>query len=257
MPRETQRKSSALQPRGRPPQFHTRHRPRRDSWQTCGRVGESMEGCDCQHHPDGEWGADFLVCRKLTWRYRRTVRLPVLQYSDSAVKSQQFHKNQSNRLTSYFETDLAENLKAWTCQIQVQRIYQLVQWRVEAENKAGKKLTAKELFLAFTQNLTVTHGEKVTESYCRLALQVHDSMLSVPSVRELLLAADEWFGKKSPLDSLYKLEAVSQVVKPQNLEWVLGVCFDAVTNRVLKASEISITVLSGKNKGQKGQLGLD
>lgn len=135
-------------------------------------------------------------------------------------------------------------------------MYQLVQWRNEAETKAGKKLTAKELFSAFSQHLTITHGEKVSESYCRLALQVHDSMLSVPAVRELLLAADEWFGKKSPLDSLYKLEAASQIVKAQHMEWVLEVCFDAVTNRVLKASEISITVLSGKNKGQKGTLGL-
>lgn len=139
----------------------------------------------------------------------------------------------------------------------VQRIYQLVQWRNEEEARAGKRLTSRELFQEFSRNLTVTHGEAVTESYTKLALQLHESLLSSQAVRQCLLDAEEFFGKNSPLDSLYKLQAVHQACKNlQQCEWCLNYCFDAVLNKGIKAPEVSITTLTGaKTALGKGFLG--
>lgn len=139
---------------------------------------------------------------------------------------------------------------------EVQRVFQLVQWRTEEEARAGRKLSAVELFQAFSSNLTVTHGERITESYAKLALSIHDTMLVHPTIRSLLLLAEEWFGKKSPVDSLYKLEAVQQQAKTlPHIEWVLKCVFDAVVNKVLKVGEVSVSTLTGRKSATgKGPL---
>lgn len=122
----------------------------------------------------------------------------------------------------------------------------VVQLRTEEETRAGKRLTSKELFQEFSKNLTITHGEAVTDSYTKLALQLHDNLLCSSAVRQCLLDAEEFYGKKSPLDSLYKLQALHQNCKTlAHAEWCLNYCFDAVLNRALRPSEVSITTLTG------------
>ncbi len=126
-------------------------------------------------------------------------------------------------------------------------MYQLVQLRTEEETRAGKRLSSKELFQQFSKNLTITHGEAVTDSYTKLALQLHDHLLCSPAVRQCLMDAEEFYGKKSPLDSLYKLQALHQVCKTlAHAEWCLNYCFDGVLNRALRPSEVSITTLTGQ-----------
>lgn len=130
---------------------------------------------------------------------------------------------------------------------ELQRIFHLVQWRSEEESRAGHKLTAGQLWAAFNSNLTVTHGEKITESYSKLAIQIHDNLLTNASIRSLLLSSEQWFGKKGPLDSLYKLEAISQIARsPAHVEFVLSGLFDHVVNKVIRIGDVSVSALSGR-----------
>lgn len=139
----------------------------------------------------------------------------------------------------------------------MQRIYQIAQLRKECETQNGIKIRdGLELFNIFNANLTVTHGEKISPSYMTLAMNVHDHVLANPSARALLLAADEWFGKKGPLESLYKLEAVYQVARnPGHLVWALQCLFDQVCNRELQSGEVTVTTLTGRKTAVgKGRL---
>ncbi|CAK9032090.1 Uncharacterized protein SCF082_LOCUS19916, partial [Durusdinium trenchii] len=104
-----------------------------------------------------------------------------------------------------------------------------------------------QLWAAFNSNLTVTHGEKITESYSKLAIQIHDNLLTNASIRSLLLSSEQWFEKKGPLDSLYKLEAISQIARsPAHVEFVLSGLFDHVVNKVIRIGDVSVSALSGR-----------
>lgn len=66
--------------------------------------------------------------------------------------------------------------------------------------------------------------------------------------------ADEAFGRRTPWDSIYKLEAVvnksgKDGQKAEKMEWILAMINDAVVNKVVGPGELSISALTGKGRG--------
>ena len=135
----------------------------------------------------------------------------------------------------------------------MQRLHQLGQFKEEQGN-----LTADALYKKFQENLTVTHGEQLSKTYVALAIRVWEVILKCRQCRSMLMVGDEVFGKRSPLNSLYKLEGLMQATKnsQQGMREVVKHCFDSALNLSVKAADMSLQALTGRNTtGGKGCLG--
>ena len=90
-----------------------------------------------------------------------------------------------------------------------------------------------------------------------MALQVFQKVVSVKRLKDLLICGDETFGKKNPLDSLYKLQVLLQTAhnEPDKVHWLLLMMFDLLLNKDMLPGNLTMEALSGK-KGGKGFLGL-
>ena len=67
---------------------------------------------------------------------------------------------------------------------------------------------------------------------------------------------DEVFGKRSPLDSVLKMENMMRCCKSNHdsMHWCMQTMADQVLNRMIKPQEMQPNFLFGA-KGQKGNLG--
>ena len=81
----------------------------------------------------------------------------------------------------------------------VQRIFQIVSFKLNHESASKTKLTTKKLFEILSANLTVTSGEAVTQSFLEVLMALWNSLLSDTSFREEVLLSEELFGKRSPI----------------------------------------------------------
>lgn len=83
-------------------------------------------------------------------------------------------------------------------------------------------------------------------------------MLSVPAVRDLLLAADE-HEKPNPLDSVVKLQAVvSKTANEEEMTWAVTLLLDFYYSGALYLEQVGTRALQGKthNSGGKGLVDL-
>lgn len=81
-------------------------------------------------------------------------------------------------------------------------------------------------------------------------------MLSKPSAQALILEAEETFGKRSPFDSIYKLESIIRKSKHciDRIMWCLSYIIDSCLNQHVRPGEYTLANLSGK--GKKDGIGL-
>ena len=81
-------------------------------------------------------------------------------------------------------------------------------------------------------------------------------ILSLTLTEEIAFLIDEVFGKRSPLDSVLKIENVMRSCKSNHdsLVWVLIQMADWCLNRVVQPAEMVPFYLFGKGS-QKGKLG--
>lgn len=137
----------------------------------------------------------------------------------------------------------------------LQRVYQLGVFWLQANAREKKKLDDGQLYRAFKDNLNVTSGERLTEKFVRVGLQVFQKVVSVKRLKDLLICGDETFGKKNPLDSLYKLQILLQTAhnEPDKIHWLLLMMFDLLLNKDVAPGTLTMEALSGK-KGGKGFL---
>lgn len=75
-------------------------------------------------------------------------------------------------------------------------------------------------------------------------------------LQEIAFLMDETFGKRSPIDSVVKLESVMRSCRSscETQKWVLLTMADLCLNRVVSPKEMTLEALFGKS-GQKGNLG--
>ena len=172
-----------------------------------------------------------------------------------------------------FQVILKESQIFWTCLTtretigadyetmypsMVQRVYQLgIFWlQASAKRNGSKKLSEEDLYDAFQANLTVTAGERLTPKFVKVALHCFRQVINIDQLKRLLIAADETFGKRNPLDSLYKLQSLVQCAQSQTegIKWALETMCDLLLNGKIQSPSLTLEVLGGK-RGSKGRLG--
>eukprot|EP00959_Pyramimonas_sp_CCMP1952_P098129 2051243-Pyramimonas_sp.AAC.1 len=94
-------------------------------------------------------------------------------------------------------------------------------------------------------------GEKFTDGFVDAALTVYFRVLADDECRAIIMDAENTWGKRTPWDSVYKLEAIAKKCGQReqgviNLRWVLHGVTDLVTNGYQPASAFSARALSGK-----------
>ena len=131
----------------------------------------------------------------------------------------------------------------------VQRIFQIVSFKLNHESASKTKLTTKKLFEILSANLTVTSGEAVTQSFLQVLMALWNSLLSDTSFREEVLLSEELFGKRSPIKSIYVLRDLATACKkqPPCVKWVFDALMDAALNKTFKQGELNPQALAGKN----------
>ena len=82
-------------------------------------------------------------------------------------------------------------------------------------------------------------------------------LVSLVILEEIAFLIDEVFGKRSPLDSVLKIENIMRSCKSNHdsLAWVLVQMADWCLNRVVKPAEMVPFYLFGKGSS-KGKLGM-
>jgi hypothetical protein len=178
---------------------------------------------------------------------------------------------------------------------QVQRIFQLIAYKAKQES-LGTNLTHTQLAELYSTKVTVSSGETVSRDYVGAAVTVYSHILSDVACRTLVLQAcprpttqsdhlspcsltsaltlmswlsfaprqaDETFGKKTPWDSLTKLESVVKRARENGsrdapaarkvlfqLQAVNWYCLSGTCH----PTEMSISSLVGKSRCHRGLL---
>jgi hypothetical protein len=100
-------------------------------------------------------------------------------------------------------------------------------------------------------------ADPISASFIESSLLVYDRMLAVPHIRDLILQAEEVWGKSSPLSHINKLHRILNRCK--NTEDIL-VCVAGLSDMLrtgsVIASEVTLTYLSGARRAEKGMLDL-
>jgi hypothetical protein len=84
----------------------------------------------------------------------------------------------------------------------VQRMYEVMGFKVRQEQRSGRTMNAADLALMYKKGELAADSEQITEDMARNIISVHNDMLSVGTIRTLLLQADEQWGQKSPFNSV-------------------------------------------------------
>jgi hypothetical protein len=172
----------------------------------------------------------------------------------------------------------------------VQRIFQVMALKSIQEKLNGKRATLAEVAKLYNSKVVVSSGEAVSLSFIDSSTCAWEYILKPLPMRKIIVAVpfqmcvlrfafgsdvrvcvgstpstvdfeltlccqvEEYYGKKSPFDSVYKLEhAVRKADKePTRIEYGLIGIVDCCLNLKVLPQEITVTNLTGKGRGNKG-----
>lgn len=135
------------------------------------------------------------------------------------------------------------------------RILDVAQYHTRTFNERSVRLTPKALSNVYNSKVEVAEqNEKITESFCDMALMVYNRLvLKVPAVFKLLLDLDEAKGLDNPLDKVSKLHLlVSKAATKEKLEFMIPLMVDLFLNGALSADAFSVRLLKGISTNNKG-----
>lgn len=140
----------------------------------------------------------------------------------------------------------------------VQRIFEVATFRARREKATGGKLSAEALDKEWAANARLAKSTTpCTRGFLETAMKVWDRLLSFPECRQVVLEAENEFGKGTPFDSVYKLEAIIQKAKTPSLSaWCLEHIIDLVRNKKTTAPEFAVRTMTGRDSGGRGTLDL-
>jgi hypothetical protein len=105
------------------------------------------------------------------------------------------------------------------------------------------------------QQVKISSGEALSTDWMKAALAVWSQLLSIPSVKELMLGSEEVFGKRSPFDSVYKLEAIlRRVASNEAAVFVVQTMIDRALNPRMGSTAMNLANLTGKHAGSRFDL---
>jgi hypothetical protein len=143
----------------------------------------------------------------------------------------------------------------------LQRIFEVCQWRERRLHTAGQKRGTPAVLAAdWKANIVQAGGtEPISEAWIASAIRLWEQTMSMPSLMEILVAAEARWGKESPFDSITKMEAVLARASRQGTgsservqEWIFDSMVWYKENGFLSTGEMSVRLLTGKNAGNRG-----
>jgi len=139
----------------------------------------------------------------------------------------------------------------------VQRIVQIIEFKHKQEKITGSRMVVSAVVTAYNSKLIVASPEKVTHGFVDSANVVWEGILRHVALRQLVVAAEEQFGKSTPFDSVYKLESIVRKADRDidKVMWQLSGIIDLVLNQDMGPKDFSLGLLTGRgNKNNRGPL---
>ena len=87
-------------------------------------------------------------------------------------------------------------------------MFQIIEFKHKQEKTTGPGMSASAVVSAYNSNMRLATSEEVSVGFVDSVILVWGAILRHAALRQLLVAAEERFGKSTPFDSVYKLEAV-------------------------------------------------
>ena len=132
-----------------------------------------------------------------------------------------------------------------------------MEFKQKQERMTGSRMVVSAVVNAYNSKVIVASSEKVTHGFVDSANVVWECMLRHVGLQQLVVASEEQFGKGTPFDSVYKLEAIVRKADRDidAIMWQLTSIVDLVLNQEAAAKDFSIKVLTGKGcKNNRGSL---
>ena len=136
----------------------------------------------------------------------------------------------------------------------LQRVLDIAQFHTRTFSEKGVRLTPKDLSATYKKLQVAEQSEKITESFCDMAMTVYNRLVvKTPSVFRLLLDHDEAFGMSNPLDSVTKLQAlVIKANTKEKLEFMVPLMLDLLQSGALHPDTCTVRSLKGASGASKG-----
>jgi hypothetical protein len=139
----------------------------------------------------------------------------------------------------------------------LQRIIEIGRYKHQKEAKVGK-ISNSKLAELYSQNLKIADGaEQITEKYITISLRVNEYLLSIQSVKNVIINLEEKMGQGSPFNSVYRLEAFySRTRDHAVLVWIFNCIYDFYESNSFNCEfRMSVESLTGGGGG-KGDIDL-
>jgi hypothetical protein len=137
------------------------------------------------------------------------------------------------------------------------RAYEVIAYKARCETTSGT-LTPEMMEEIYAKRGELNElSEKVTKSFIDAAVTVHARALSIPAVQQLLTGMERHYGIKTPISSIYTLDAiVKRVDSDECIEWAIASLLHQVEESHLLITDLSVRNLTGKGQGGKGLIDL-
>ena len=142
-------------------------------------------------------------------------------------------------------------------QTALQSIFDVVYMKKRIEARSASQVTAKQLADVYATKLVAMSSEtcatkKFSDSFIDVAVTVYDRMLRIPTVKAILLEADN--AQTNPFDCHTKLQTIiSKSGAPDMIEWTLCAIWDLWKLGEYKGEPPGLRWLQGKIPGQGGK----
>ena len=98
-------------------------------------------------------------------------------------------------------------------------------------------------------------SEPASKSFVDAASAVYNRALTVPSVRAFIAEAEDEFGVRTPLASIYTLDTIVKRADGDHvIAWVIASILHSVHAGHLGLSDFGVRALTGKGSGGKGHI---
>ncbi len=138
------------------------------------------------------------------------------------------------------------------------RIYEVIDVANQLSQTLRHFPSASRIASDWTAHVTLSGmSDPVTPGFVDTALTVFHRVISDPETQALIVDAEGRWGKQSPWNSVYKLEALAKKLGPKGdvarLRWMVAAVNDMALSDQVPLSELTVRTLSGKgvaaNKG--------
>ena len=137
----------------------------------------------------------------------------------------------------------------------VQRVFEFNALRERHGKKGMDADTLAEQWRKEVSQAPAAVTETVSAAYIKTAFRVWDNILSDPNSRDVILASERQWGRKSPFKDMTQLDAILLKGKSAaETAWLVGLMAGYVESNYANSGELSYRQLTGRGSNNKGLL---